>query len=164
MALFDVIIASVILMLVFLPLSTLLIETTAVVGSYRQTVVGESVGAGQLADVRAMATSASNWTGTPSVLTSLPSNGSTTVSGIPFNYKFQGGWCAVVSGVLTNGTPSPSTNPYVYYVKVSVSWAAQSSRPGSVNVGSEISPVTSNGIFIPVNQPTGGTTNCPVSP
>ncbi len=161
MALFDVIIASVILMLVFLPLSTLLIETTAVVGSYRQTVVGESVGAGQLADVRAMATNASNWTGSPSVLT-LPAAGSTTVSGIPFTYTFKEGWCTVDNTTTPPQLADGTKGPYVYYVNVHVSWAAQSSRPGSVNVGSEISPVTSNGTFISVNQPTSGTLRCPV--
>lgn len=173
MALIDVVIASVILMVVFLPLSTLLVVSTGIIGSDRQTVVAESVAAGQLSNVRAMATSSSNWTVTspsPSVLT-LPSAGTTTVSGATFNYSFKGGWCAVVSAAppaLSNGTTT-GNNPYVYYVQVHVTWATTSNRPGSIDVGSEVSTMSSatgtalSGVVAPssATTPTDATA-CPV--
>ncbi len=161
MALIDAFVAAIILMLAFLPLSGLLISSTAVVGDYQATVGAASLGSGLLDQVRASDTSWTTASGAPSVLT-LPTNGSSVVGSLSYNYSFSAGWCAVVGSQLSNGTPTNPTNPYVYYVNVHLTWFLTSGVPGHLDIASEISTIGISGVVPPSSATTpSDATGCP---
>jgi hypothetical protein len=162
-ALFEVLLAVVVLIVVLLPVAYLVANSTGIVGNSRSQSVGSKIATVQLAVERSLGipTPTPN---TPAAWTAA-SPATTTVGGQTYNVYVAQGWCGLIttgsgSSWGNNTLPTTNTPQPSYFVAVKVAWgsgASSSSLAGSSVVMSQVLPGTTN-------APAGGVAiaSCPL--